>query len=64
MTTDDRRFTKDPARLKQEALQEDNTDFEGEDHNSQKRRRPWKEEGRRQDKQSKKQRLRNPEWND
>ena len=35
-----------------------------EDFSSHKRRRPWKDDSRRQDRESKKQRQRNTEWED
>jgi hypothetical protein len=65
MTAGGRRFPDEMARLKNEA-QYEQTDSDGneDDSSPHKRRRPWKEEHRRQDRQSKKQRQRNPEWND
>lgn len=65
MTAGGRRFPDEMARLKNEAKNDQDESFEYEDdQNTHKRRRPWKDEHRRQDRQSKKQRQRNPEWND
>ncbi|MBX3176504.1 MAG: hypothetical protein KF886_04020 [Candidatus Hydrogenedentes bacterium] len=65
MRAEGRRSPDELARLKREALEDfdGNDDVTG-DESSHKRRRAWKEESRRQDRQSKKQRQRNPEWND
>lgn len=66
MTTGGRRFVDETTRLKEEAKQDLELSDDNDDdiRNAQKRRRPWKEDHRRQDRQSKKQRQRNPEWND
>ena len=64
MTTRGRRSQNDPARLKEEARYDDElVEVDDESELSHKRRRPWKEENRRSDRESKKQR-RTPEWND
>ena len=64
MTTRGRRSQNDPMRLKEEARLDESFEAEDEgDDVSHKRRRPWKEESRRTDRESKKQR-RTPEWND
>lgn len=54
------------ARDLNEAFKYERMDAEDgdEDFSSHKRRRPWKEDSRRQDRESKKQRQRNTEWED
>lgn len=65
MSTEDRRFPEEINREKQQIRHDfDASDMDDEDEPAQKRRRPWKEDHRRDDRQSKKQRQRNPEWND
>jgi len=56
MTTRGRRSLNDLSRLKEEAMHDEETELEDDSQFSHKRRRPWKEENRRQDRQSKKQR--------
>lgn len=65
MTAGGRRFADETAQLKEEAKRDlETSDDTDEVSPAQKRRRPWKEDHRRQDRLSKKQRQRNPEWND
>ncbi len=54
------------ARDLNEVLKHEREGFEDsdEDFSSHKRRRPWKDDCRRQDRESKKQRQRNTEWED
>tara|TARA_R110001592_G_scaffold34144_1_gene117576 strand:+ start:1365 stop:1577 length:213 start_codon:yes stop_codon:yes gene_type:complete len=70
MTTGGNRLSDETTRLKQdfkedfkEELETFDDDEDG-DLSSKKLRRSWKDDNRRQDRQSKKQRQRNPEWND
>jgi len=66
MAKNGRRAPDETARLKQ-ALKHELTieeDGGGEEDGSHKRRRTWQDDNRSQDRQSKKQRQRNPEWND
>ena len=65
MTDGGRRTSDDTSRLKQDFKYEvESSDDFDEEPTAQKRRRPWKEDHRRQDRESKKQRQRNTEWND
>ena len=65
MTDGGRRNSDGTSRLKQDFKYEvESSDDYDEDSSAQKRRRPWKDDHRRLDRESKKQRQRNTEWND